>query len=177
MSNARYWHLDIAPYKSVCEPTFRRRIFLPSPWTTRRYISEGGNIHSYSCENLKCYRRLLFLERVEKQSGGSYRRSRLTYFLDLKSSDVESLLFYPENSGSKFLHNDNDLRDSQASHSLSTKRLEYLHTLPLSEREFSPLHIVQTGSGAHPAFYTMDTWSSFSRSKEAAAWSWPLTFI
>jgi hypothetical protein len=36
--------------------------------------------------------------------------------------------------------------------------MEYLHTLPLSERYFSSLHIVQTGSGAHPAFfYTMDT--------------------
>jgi hypothetical protein len=35
--------------------------------------------------------------------------------------------------------------------------------------EFSLLHIVQTGSGAHPASYPMGTGGSFSRSKEAGA--------
>jgi hypothetical protein len=37
-------------------------------------------------------------------------------------------------------------------------------------QEFYLLHIVQTGSGAHPASYPIGT-----RSKEAGAWIWPLT--
>jgi hypothetical protein len=37
-------------------------------------------------------------------------------------------------------------------------------------QEFSLLHVVQAGSGAHPASYTMVTGG-----KAAGAWSWPLT--
>jgi hypothetical protein len=40
--------------------------------------------------------------------------------------------------------------------------------------EFSLLHNVQTGSGAHSA-YPMGTGVSFRGSKAAGAWSWPLT--
>jgi hypothetical protein len=42
-------------------------------------------------------------------------------------------------------------------------------------REFSLLHVVQTGSGNHPASYPMGTRGSFTRGKAAGAWSWPLT--
>jgi hypothetical protein len=41
---------------------------------------------------------------------------------------------------------------------------------------FSPLQVVQTISGTHPASYPMDTWGSFSGGKTVWAWSWPLTF-
>jgi hypothetical protein len=41
--------------------------------------------------------------------------------------------------------------------------------------EFSLLHNMQTGSGAHPASYPMDTWGSFPGGKVAGVWSWPLT--
>jgi hypothetical protein len=34
---------------------------------------------------------------------------------------------------------------------------------------FSPLHVVQTGSGAHPASYPMGTGGSFPRGKAAGA--------
>jgi hypothetical protein len=37
-------------------------------------------------------------------------------------------------------------------------------------QEFSLLHIVQAGSGAHSASYTMDTGD-----KAEGAWGWPLT--
>jgi hypothetical protein len=43
------------------------------------------------------------------------------------------------------------------------------------EQDFSPLHLVQTGSGAHPASYPMDTGGAFPGGKAAGAWSWPLT--
>jgi hypothetical protein len=42
---------------------------------------------------------------------------------------------------------------------------------------FSPHHRVQTDSGAHPASYQMGAGGSFPGSKEAGAWSWPLTSI
>jgi hypothetical protein len=41
--------------------------------------------------------------------------------------------------------------------------------------EFSLLHIIQTGSGAHPASYPMGTGGSFLGGKVAGVWSWPLT--
>jgi hypothetical protein len=40
---------------------------------------------------------------------------------------------------------------------------------------FFPHHRVQTGSGAHPASYSMGTKASFPGGKSAGAWSWPLT--
>jgi hypothetical protein len=42
---------------------------------------------------------------------------------------------------------------------------------------FSLHHRVQTGSGAHPASYSMRTRGSFPGGKAAGAWSWPLTSI
>jgi hypothetical protein len=36
---------------------------------------------------------------------------------------------------------------------------------------------VQTGSGAHPASYPMDTGSSIPGDKAAGAWTWPITSI
>jgi hypothetical protein len=36
-------------------------------------------------------------------------------------------------------------------------------------------HVIQTGSGLHPASFPMSTGSSFSGGKAAGAWSWPLT--
>jgi hypothetical protein len=42
-------------------------------------------------------------------------------------------------------------------------------------QEFSFLHVVQTGSGTHLAFYPMGTGASFPEGKAARAWSWPLT--
>jgi hypothetical protein len=41
----------------------------------------------------------------------------------------------------------------------------------------SPYHGVQTVFGAHPASYPMGNRGSFSVSKAAGAWSWPLNFI
>jgi hypothetical protein len=38
------------------------------------------------------------------------------------------------------------------------------------------LHVVQTGSEAHPASYPMGTEGSFSGNKAAGAWNWPLTY-
>jgi len=38
-------------------------------------------------------------------------------------------------------------------------------------------HRVQTGSGAHLAFYPTDTGDSFARCEAAGAWSWPHTSI
>jgi hypothetical protein len=35
-------------------------------------------------------------------------------------------------------------------------------------------HIVQSGSGAHLAYYSVGTSGSFPRCKGAEAWSWPL---
>jgi hypothetical protein len=43
---------------------------------------------------------------------------------------------------------------------------------PARAKYFSPFHIVQTGSGAHPASYPVGT-----RGKEAEAWRWPFTSI
>jgi hypothetical protein len=37
------------------------------------------------------------------------------------------------------------------------------------------LRVVQTGSGAHPAFYQMGTGGYFPGGKAAGSWSWPLT--
>jgi hypothetical protein len=42
-------------------------------------------------------------------------------------------------------------------------------------QEFSHLHVVQTGSGAHPAPYPMGNVGSFPGGKTAGASSWPLT--
>jgi hypothetical protein len=42
-------------------------------------------------------------------------------------------------------------------------------------QEFPLLHVVQTGSWAHPASYPMDTEGSFPRGKAAGSWSWSLT--
>jgi hypothetical protein len=42
-------------------------------------------------------------------------------------------------------------------------------------QEFSLPHVVQTGSGAHPASYSMGTEGSFLGGQAAGAWSWPLT--
>jgi hypothetical protein len=39
---------------------------------------------------------------------------------------------------------------------------------------FSNLYRVQTGSGAHSAFYLMRTGSDFAGNRAARAWSWPL---
>jgi hypothetical protein len=41
-------------------------------------------------------------------------------------------------------------------------------------QKVSLLHVVQTGSGAHPASYRMGTGDSFPGGKAAGAWSWPL---
>jgi hypothetical protein len=38
-----------------------------------------------------------------------------------------------------------------------------------SGKEFSLLHVVQTGSGVHPTHYPMDTGGSFSGGKAAGA--------
>jgi hypothetical protein len=40
---------------------------------------------------------------------------------------------------------------------------------------FSPLHVVQTGFGGHPASYPMGTGGVSSWGKVAEASSWPLT--
>jgi hypothetical protein len=42
-------------------------------------------------------------------------------------------------------------------------------------QEFSLLHVIQTGSGAHPASYPIGMGGSFPGGKEAGVWSWPLT--
>jgi hypothetical protein len=46
---------------------------------------------------------------------------------------------------------------------------------PAGARDFSVLHSVQTGSGAHPSSYPISTGGPFFRGK--AAWTWPLTSI
>jgi hypothetical protein len=48
--------------------------------------------------------------------------------------------------------------------------------VPVGSR-ISLLHVVQTGSGAHPASCPMGTGGSFSRGKAAGAWSWPLQLV
>jgi hypothetical protein len=45
--------------------------------------------------------------------------------------------------------------------------------VPVRSR-ISLLHVVQTGSGTHPASYSMGTRGSFPGGKSAAAWNWPL---
>jgi hypothetical protein len=42
-------------------------------------------------------------------------------------------------------------------------------------QQFSLLHVVQTGSEAHPASYPTGTGGSFPASKADGAWNWPLT--
>jgi hypothetical protein len=42
-------------------------------------------------------------------------------------------------------------------------------------QEFSLLHVVQIGSGAHSASYPMDTEDLFPGGKAAGARSWPLS--
>jgi hypothetical protein len=46
---------------------------------------------------------------------------------------------------------------------------------PAGAGNFSLHHRVQTGSGAHPAFYPMGTGGCFPRGEVAGAWNWPLT--
>jgi hypothetical protein len=43
------------------------------------------------------------------------------------------------------------------------------------EQDYFRLHVAQTGSGAHPAFYLMCTWGSFPGGTAAGAWRWPLS--
>jgi hypothetical protein len=40
---------------------------------------------------------------------------------------------------------------------------------------FSLRHLIETGSGAHPASYPMDTGAAFRGGIAAGAWRWPLT--
>jgi hypothetical protein len=44
-------------------------------------------------------------------------------------------------------------------------------------KDFSLLHSVQTGSGAHAASYPVGTGGSFPRGKEAGAWRWSVTSV
>jgi hypothetical protein len=55
----------------------------------------------------------------------------------------------------------------------TTERLEFESRYI---QEFSLLHVVQTGSGAEPASYSVGNWGSFSGGKADGAWSWPLTW-
>jgi hypothetical protein len=48
---------------------------------------------------------------------------------------------------------------------------------PAEAGNFSLRHLVQTGSGAHPASYPMGTRGSFPGGKAVSAWSWPMTSI
>jgi hypothetical protein len=48
---------------------------------------------------------------------------------------------------------------------------------PAGAGNLSLHHRVDTGSGAHPAFYPMGTGGSFHGGKAAGAWSWPLACI
>jgi hypothetical protein len=48
---------------------------------------------------------------------------------------------------------------------------------PAGTGHFSLLHLVQTGSGAHPASYQTEPGSSFPVGKAAGTWSWLLTSI
>jgi hypothetical protein len=48
---------------------------------------------------------------------------------------------------------------------------------PIFLRRILATHCVQTGSGAHPASYPMDTRGSAPGGKATGAWSWPLTSI
>jgi hypothetical protein len=43
------------------------------------------------------------------------------------------------------------------------------------KQDLSFLHVVQTGSGAHPASYPMGTGGFFPGGKAAGTWSWPIT--
>jgi hypothetical protein len=42
-------------------------------------------------------------------------------------------------------------------------------------QEFSLLHVVETGSGTHPASHPMGIGGNIPGGKAAGAWSWPLT--
>jgi hypothetical protein len=44
-------------------------------------------------------------------------------------------------------------------------------------RDFSLLQNIQTGSGAHPASYSMGMGGYFLRSEAGGTWGWPLTFV
>jgi hypothetical protein len=48
---------------------------------------------------------------------------------------------------------------------------------PAGAGNFSLRHHVKTGTGAHLAFYPMDTGDSFPGDKAAEVWSWQLTSI
>jgi hypothetical protein len=48
---------------------------------------------------------------------------------------------------------------------------------PGTENKFFFPQNVQSGSGAHPATYSMGTGVSFSGGKAAGAWGWPLISI
>jgi hypothetical protein len=68
---------------------------------------------------------------------------------------------------------------SRSWHGTVSKQLAMDWTAEASEfesqqgQEFSPLHVVQTGSKAHLASYPMGNWGSFPGGKAAGAWSWP----
>jgi len=49
--------------------------------------------------------------------------------------------------------------------------------VPAGAGNFSLLHRLQTGSGAHPASYPVGTRGSFLGGNAAGAWSWSLTSI
>jgi hypothetical protein len=49
--------------------------------------------------------------------------------------------------------------------------------VPAGAENFSLHHLVQTGSGAHPACYPMRTRGSFPGNKVAGSWDWQLTSV
>jgi hypothetical protein len=51
---------------------------------------------------------------------------------------------------------------------------EGLEFKSLYSQEFSLLHVVQTGSGVHPASYLISTGGYFPGGKATGAWSWSL---
>jgi hypothetical protein len=69
----------------------------------------------------------------------------------------------------------------QVSESFLTKNFSYKWRHPTKEtvsrctyqQDFSLLHVIQTGSGAHPASYPMGTGTSFPGGKADEGWSWP----
>jgi hypothetical protein len=56
-----------------------------------------------------------------------------------------------------------------------SRMLEGSEPETLQEQDFFPLHLVQIGSGAHPASYLKGTRGCLPGVKAARPWSWPLT--